>query len=154
DYSWVSTGQWWEQTPVTISRWLTFMPKPGVTRDQVRIVSSSWPGLGIDRVHLHELTMKSFVHGDDGGGGTLDEIWADHCSFIGAGPGTEVHFAGWNPGWKAKYWTDVVSSDNGSSVPGGAELLRNVTCARNSYGLAYPGLAVNCSWDILSAFGT
>jgi hypothetical protein len=153
NYDWGQPGG--GGVPQTVDRWLTFRSRPGLTRDQVKIVSGAYPGMTIDRIRVHEVTLNHYIHGDDGGHGGSDEIWLDGVTCTGRGIGTAVHpFGGWTPGFRSKYWTDVRVTDNAASVPESADILRDVHCQRNQYGPIKPKLVVNCSWDTMNNGGT
>jgi len=151
-YSWVQSNG--GTLPATTHRWLTFSPWPGTPRDQVRITGGGYPGTQINLIRLQGLTLNTYVHGDDGGFGGNDAVWLDGGACIGAGIGTSTHFAGWNPGFKSKYWTDVQVQDDASSVPASVDIARNVDARRVQYGPARPKLVVNCSWDTVNNGGT
>lgn len=85
-----------------VSRLVTLEPEPGVTRDQVRLVSGAHPGLWRNFVRLRNLTIDAsdgvLIYGN---GGT---IWVDGCEYIG--PGRSVGHLGLSFGSYPQFWTN------------------------------------------------
>ncbi|HSC08077.1 MAG TPA: hypothetical protein VLD59_14725, partial [Steroidobacteraceae bacterium] len=122
----------------------TFTPKPGLTRNQVRIATFAWPGFNVPKVRLLEVKAINEI---DGAGLSGLRVWLDHMTCQGAGQFTSIHGAGWTPGgWTQQFWTNVEVADDKWSVSGFADLIRDVNCNRVQHGMILPKLTVNVTY--------
>jgi hypothetical protein len=134
-------------SPVNTSeRWLTIQPAPGLTKSDVVLNNSEWPGLQTRLIRLRHLTIRTSIPGGDAPEGHL---WVDGCDLIGQGQFT-ISFSGsgeWENGFEYRAITDSIVSDNAHGFLH-SELMRNVHQRRiGSDTFHHPKLVVNCSVD-------
>ena len=80
-------GMPWPNTVTMADNWLTITPAEGLTKDDVRIVST----LGSMKTKLIHFKDLTFREGIESGVGIPSAIWLEDCHMIGNGPETKVN---------------------------------------------------------------
>ncbi|MCX7001588.1 MAG: dockerin type I repeat-containing protein [Candidatus Sumerlaeota bacterium] len=140
DYNWAN-GEW--PDPATKKGFLTVMPAPGLTREQVRITSSgSSTEMDTLLVRVKGLTVynTALAHKNESNA----VLWFDNCTLMGSGRDADLGcFAsrGWDGGI---YITDCAIS-NVQNAARGMVLTRNTTVTK------YGEDAYSSSWVVINS---
>ncbi|MGD9692453.1 MAG: hypothetical protein AB7G17_10570 [Phycisphaerales bacterium] len=110
----------------TRDRWLTVSAAPGVSRDDVRIVSSTGGGLKTQRVRASNVTIVSTELDNAVPTGTSPMLWIDNCKMLGRDRVTDMKWASIASFPGGMYFTDshIISGRYGVI---GAQMVRGVT---------------------------
>lgn len=138
-------------TPVTTNAWVTVQAGPGVSRDDVHIVSASDGqsngGLLTRLVRLKGVTLRGTL---DTSTPLEDYLWLDGVKHVGAGPlDPTIYFTGtW---WSGIYATDCFSTNVVNGYVG-ASLIRNCQIDRY-FNDAFPGCLMVVNSTVKNATG-
>lgn len=148
DYSWSGAAN---RGPAgqTSRAWVTIQPAPGVTRDQVRITSSSSSdALAAKFVRLKGITVSANLIEATSVGASL---WFDESALTGALPNDSIPHAGPSM-WGTVYVTDSIVSKTAHGQ--GGKLLRNVlvdSISNDAFGGS--STVINCTARNMTASG-
>ncbi|MDX2114094.1 MAG: hypothetical protein SFZ24_00555 [Planctomycetota bacterium] len=107
----------------TVDRWLEVRAAPGVSRDQVRIVSASGGGLKTLRQRIAGITLLASP-ANSAATGTLPSLWLDGCLMTNPSRTTDIK---WTPtsGYAGGIWVTSCEVQGGRYGFVGAQLVRN-----------------------------
>ncbi len=133
-----ATGSWNPFTYLTITR------APGLSKSQVTINSSLGTGLGVDKVHLKGVTVRTALFGRPSSNYS-DKLWVDDCDMIGSGPLTSVGNSGWFEGFKGIFISNTTIRNDKDCFVAGSEVRETVV-----YGLACEDIGQSAFWAVPS----
>lgn len=136
------------------NRWYTFTPAPGVTKADVRIVSTGSGGAGVrtQKVHLKNLTLPLATIKTSG---FSPALWMDNISrFAGGRTVTNTFFT--NTSWTGGGWaTDCSVTADEYGFSNGWSFTRNcVVTAVGSIGFLDVGCIIQCEDSAIDSTGT
>jgi hypothetical protein len=140
----------YELKATTSQRWLTVMPAPGLTKQDVTILKSGSSGLRTKLVHLADLTIRGVISTT-----TPDEdyLWIDNCHLVGVGRTTSIAFASASA-WSGVFATDSTLEQNRDGLVA-CRIQRNVRVSNiGSDAFTNSAMVLNCSVDGIDKSGT
>jgi hypothetical protein len=125
---------------ITVNRWMTLKPAPGVSRDQVTISGTSGSGFNSKLIKFENLNVTGVI---TTGGPLVDYVWLHNC--ILTGPGRDVGSITPPSAWKGSFATGCRFTDC-SNAATDFRLVRSTTVERvGGDSFSNSGLVANCT---------
>lgn len=140
---------------ITVNRWITIQPAPGVIKENVRIVGAEPSGLRTKLVHLRSLMITPNSAEDQiiilSNGPLEDYYYVEGCNFVG--PGASIDSV-WVSGMSASYFTNCQVSLCRDSPKG--DIFRDVHISDigSDAFSGKTGLIANCTVGSIFSSGT